>query len=37
MSPEVGAEIHESKTTLYNGRVSVGEIRVWLPVLCSME
>lgn len=37
MTPEVGAEIHESRTALYNGRMSVGEIWVWLSVLCSME
>lgn len=37
MTPEMGAEMHESKAGLCKGRVSVGEIWVWLPVLCGID
>lgn len=37
MTPEMGAEMHESKAGLCKGRASVGEIWVWLPVLCGMD
>lgn len=37
MTPEMGAAIHEPKAGLCKGRAFVGDIWVWLPVLCSME
>lgn len=37
MTPEMGAEMHESKAVLCKSRASVGEIWVWLPVLCGMD